>query len=132
MKPLSPYEQFFAGWGYRNKAVVDLEAVVGGKYPGVGVVVDGCFPLYPPEVWTPPDAYFQIPCVAVMGRGAESVKQLLDWLLWFDENHFRVVTEIADLNFAINTFRPLDLYLGRHKSVRMIKEDSNAIGIFRT
>lgn len=91
---------WMANWCKREGLTLELEGEVGFFRPCVGVVGDFNFPDYMwyddnfervdrnGDVWTPERAYHKNPCVAVLGTDDESVKQLYEWLKWFDENNF--------------------------------------------
>lgn len=68
------------------------------------------------SVWCPKNAYHKHPCVAVLGRGEESISQLYEWILWFDKNHFvykKIAQKCDDL---------IELRMGRNWHHRMEKQ----------
>lgn len=119
---------FLLAWCDRNNAELLLEGTCGFGRECVGVSAYTQYPDYEwydeeyeridgnGDVWTPEDAYHKHPCVAVLGRGENSVAQLYDWIKWFDANGF--VLEVSK-------HRPkneLDLALTKGVRVRMVKK----------
>jgi hypothetical protein len=96
---------WMSAWATKHNCQLTLQGKCGIGRECVGILVDGKYPDYEwwnddtyeredanGEVWAPDRAYHKHPCVAVLGRGAEAESQLYDWLKWFDDNGFTIVT----------------------------------------
>jgi hypothetical protein len=69
------------------------------------------------DVWQPEDAYHKHPCVAVLGRGEKAEAQLYEWLMWFNNNNFKVeVSEIPEEELTEG-----DKFLNNYHFVRMVR-----------
>lgn len=121
--------QWMAVWCAKNSVALELNGEVGFGRECVGIVKKGCYPDYEwynnstwnredknEDVWTPPNAYHKHPCVAVLGRGEDAEDQLYRWLKWFDENNFKVTSEV---NY--DGLSQIDLLFGKQNIVRMVK-----------
>ena len=114
----------------RNNVVLELEGSVGFGRECVGISRSETYPDYQwynddyePQAneieFLPTDAYHKHPCVAVLGRGEVAESQLYEWLKWFDDNGYEVVTAKSDK--PIN--HPIELLMGKDKTHRMVKVD---------
>lgn len=125
-------KQWMAVWCAKNKLQLELEGECGFGRECVGVLTFGTYPSYHwydkntyeeedenGEVWTPEDAYHKHPCVAVLGRGEEAEDQLYQWLLWFEENNFKLETGVVD---DFQSMSMIEIMLGKDKYVRMVKQ----------
>ncbi len=135
MKNLTHKEklQWMAYWAAKKGLRLVLEGECGFGRPCVGVEIDGHYPEYQwefdperceyncgTEVWTPPNAYYKAPVVAVLGRGEEAENQLYDWLKWFDDNGY--VLETGDVPLDKDQFKAtIQLCMGEHRYARMVK-----------
>lgn len=121
---------WMALWASKNRVTLDLAGSVGFGRDCVGVVSHGTYPDYiwydedynridpNGEVWCPENAYHKHTCVAVLGHGEKSEAQLYDWLKWFDDNGFTV--EVGEVQRS-RPFDPIELMLGKHVFVRMVR-----------
>ena len=113
----------------RNNVTLELLGECGLGRPCVGIITYDTFPDYwwtnneyerldnNGDVWQPKDAYHKHPCVAVLGRGEEAEAQLYEWLVWFDNNNFKIeVTLIPKEELTEG-----DKFLGQLHYVRMVK-----------
>jgi hypothetical protein len=92
-------------WCKKHGAELQLEGECGFGRPCVGIIASEVYPDYEwrdsnykridnnRDVWIPGNAYHKHPCVAVLGRGDDSIGQLFDWLKWFDDNGFVITTK---------------------------------------
>jgi hypothetical protein len=69
------------------------------------------------DMFIPEDAYHKHDCVAVLGRGKKAEAQLYDWIKWFDENGFNVVTIEKDNSHLSE----IERWLAGTHTVRMVK-----------
>lgn len=102
--------QWMIQWAHKNKVRLELEGEVGFGRECVGILCGDNFPDYEwyngddyskradnnGKVWTPEDAYHKHTCVAVLGRGEPAEAQLYEWLKWFDDNGFKIVSVPRD------------------------------------
>ena len=114
-------------WAHKNKVLLVLEGECGFGRECVGISANNIYPDYEWEdsyengfVWKPRNAYHKYPCVAVLGRGEEVESQLYDWLKWFDDNNF--VVKFGYNDPPKGGFSTMDILLGKHLYVRMVKE----------
>lgn len=123
--------QWMAVWAMRHGVAVQLNGEVGFGRECVGIISDGAYPDYEwfddktyervdnnGEVWTPPDAYHKHPCFAVLGRGEAAETQLYDWLKWFDDNGFAVMSGAQEMDPRLGI---IGVALGKHRYVRMVR-----------
>jgi hypothetical protein len=123
----------------RNNVTLELQGECGIGRECVGIIAHSTFPdyeWYTPydpnskgwydgikrldsngDVWVPENAYHKHPCVAVLGRGEKAEAQLYEWLMWFDDNNFKVeITEIPKEELTEG-----DKVFGQFHYVRMVK-----------
>lgn len=125
---------WMAVWCEKNGVALNLEGECGFGRECVGILSGDCYPDYEwydadydradqnGDVWTPPDAYHKHPCVAVLGRGEGAEAQLYEWLRWFDDNKFTVVTQQAEI--PAGGWDVVSLMLGKQTHRRMVRGDA--------
>jgi len=115
------------------KLYLEGEVGFGRECVGVGTIEDGTYPDYVwydddyenridnnGDVMIPKLAYHKHPCVAVLGRGGESIRQLYEWLKWFSDNDFHYKCIKIEGN-AYDELDEIELMLGRDYNHRMVK-----------
>lgn len=104
--------EYLKDWAFDNHARLELEGEVGFGRECVGILKDGSYPAYQtfdPKTFAatyyleeakPPadvtDAYHKHPCLAVLGRGDEAIRQLFVWVKHLEKNG--IVIEVWDRN----------------------------------
>lgn len=115
-------------WAEENGCSLDLQGECGFGRECVGITKDGNYPDYisydddyndtnhVPDMPEFPNAYHKHPCVAVLGRGEEAESTLYDWLKWFDDNGYTVISEERECKSII------EVMMGKGKAVRIAKK----------
>lgn len=123
---------WLAVWAAEHDATLNLHGSCGFGRECVGISRDGTYPDYEwysedglynradsnGNVWIPEDAYHKHPCVAVLGRGEKAEAQLYEWVKWFEDNGFELVSEDVDPSKELSEW---DLLLGKYMTHRMIR-----------
>jgi hypothetical protein len=122
--------EWMALWAAQNGLRLTLEGECGFGRECVGVLANECYPDYVwydknydridnnGEVWIPPNAYHKAEVVAVLGRGEVAETRLYEWLLWFNNNGFKLETGDADMDPALGV---MGVLLGKHRYQRMVR-----------
>lgn len=126
--------EWMRDWAKKNKANLELEGSCGFGRECVGITVDDTYPSYEwysdyhmnrldqnGDVWTPEDAYHKHPCIAVLGRGENAESQLYEWLKWFDDNNFTLISGAVD---NVTNLELLDFLRGHGTYKRMVKMEN--------
>ena len=90
--------EWMKSWCELNGVELVLDGTVGIGRECVGISAYGQYPDYCSiGIWSPERAYHKYDCVAVLGTDDESVEQLYQWLMYFNDNKY--VVNITDNPF---------------------------------
>lgn len=122
--------EWMKNWAKSRNAKLSLDGRCGMSWDCVGIIANDAYPDYfwydadreradpNGDVWTPAKAYHQHPCLAVLGHGDDSTNMLYEWLVWFNNNGFELVQD----TLALDKFSDIELFFGKHKIARMVKQ----------